>query len=210
MTVAELDHETKAVSPREMNVGVQAYNDQQVGEFEQVCKLLAKHIDSGFTREMSSKVWHGAPVWFDQGNPLVGYWVRKDHVQLLFWSGQTFDEVDLQSQGKFKAAERRYVNSGEIVIDDLRRWLAKSESIQWDYKNIVKRRGELLMLGAEDKLDLRKTSSRPGALSRDSEVILFEGNVPVGTLPRRKAVVDSGSVPGGTGILRKSSKARKS
>jgi hypothetical protein len=85
-------------------------------------------------------------VWFIEGNPVVGYSKLKDCIRLLFWSGQGFDEKGLQPEGSFKAAEVRYASVEQINVKDLRRWLAKAEKIQWDYKNIVKRKGVLLRL----------------------------------------------------------------
>ena len=64
-------------------------------------------------------------------------------MRLLFWSGQSFDEAGLQPEGKFKAAEARYTSVEQIDKEDLKRWLEKSKRIQWDYKNIVKRKGVL-------------------------------------------------------------------
>ncbi len=64
------------------------------------------------------------------------------------WSGQSFEERGLASEGSFKAAEARYVSSEQIDRQSLRRWLTKSKSIQWDYKNIVKRKGRLERLWA--------------------------------------------------------------
>ena len=90
-----------------------------------------------------SKIWHGGPVWFIDENPVAGYSKLKNCVQLLFWSGQSFDEVGLSPEGKYKAAEVRYTDADQIDIVDLSRWLAKSIEIQWDYKNIVKRKGIL-------------------------------------------------------------------
>lgn len=93
-----------------------------------------------------NKIWHGAPVWFLEGNPIVGYDVLKDCVRLLFWSGQSFDESGLQNEGSFKAAEARYTDKDQVNVVDLKRWLEKSKRIQWDYKNIVKRRGKLELI----------------------------------------------------------------
>jgi len=61
----------------------------------------------------------------------------------LFWSGQSFDEEALQAEGSFKAAEVRYTFVQQINTKDLHRWLKKSQEIQWDYKNLIKRRGVL-------------------------------------------------------------------
>lgn len=125
-----------------MNKDFQAYNDKQADDRQPICDRLNQIISEVMSDE-ESKVWHGAPVWFIGGNPIVGYDVLKDSVRLLFWSGQSFDEPGLKPEGTFKAAEARYTSSDQINIDDLKRWLEKSKTIQWDYKNIVKRRGAL-------------------------------------------------------------------
>lgn len=125
-----------------MNTTIQEYNAAQNGDDQAICNKLRQIIDRQLP-EAESKVWHGAPVWFLDGNPVVGYWVRKQGMQLLFWSGQSFDEPELQPEGSFKAAEARYGAVDQINEADLRRWLEKSRTIQWDYKNIVKRKGRL-------------------------------------------------------------------
>lgn len=62
----------------------------------------------------------------------------------MFWSGADFDEEGLNVVGKkFKDASVFYVDIKEINTSDIKRWLQKSRSIQWDYKNIVKRKGKL-------------------------------------------------------------------
>ena len=85
-------------------------------------------------------------MWFLDGNPIVGYSKLKDCIRLLFWSGQSFDEPGLAVEGSFKAAEARYTSEDEIMATDLARWLRKAIQIQWDYKNIVKRKGKLKRL----------------------------------------------------------------
>lgn len=113
--------------------------------YKAICTQLAKEIDAALPKA-ESKVWHRAPVWFLDGNPVVGYAVRKQNVQLLFWSGQSFEEPGLEPEGSFKAAEARYVTKEEINFRNLKRWLKKAKTIQWDYKNIVKRKGKLVRL----------------------------------------------------------------
>lgn len=62
----------------------------------------------------------------------------------MFWSGADFDEENLNVKGaKFKDASIFYNSVTEIKTDELKRWLNKSRQIQWDYKNIVKRKGKL-------------------------------------------------------------------
>ena len=125
-----------------MNKDVQAYNNSQSTEDKKICNLLAQEISRNLP-EAENKIWHAHPVWFLNGNPIVGYSKLKNCIRLLFWSGQSFDEEVLQKEGSFKAAEVRYTSPGEINIKDLVRWLKKSKEIQWDYKNIVKRKGVL-------------------------------------------------------------------
>jgi hypothetical protein len=121
---------------------ITTYNLKQSPAFATICTRLAELINDGLT-EAESKVWHGGPVWFLAGNPVVGYWVRKGGVQLLFWSGQSFDEPGLKPEGKFKAAEAHYSAVGDIEAGVLTGWLTKARTIQWDYKNIVKKKGVL-------------------------------------------------------------------
>lgn len=125
-----------------MNKDIQTYNNIQTGENKSICQSLGKIINENLPNS-ENKIWHGHPVWFLEGNPIVGYAKLKDSVQLLFWSGQSFDEPNLVSEGTFKAAQFRYISIDQINEKDLIRWLEKSQKIQWDYKNIVKRRGKL-------------------------------------------------------------------
>ncbi|MBX3186563.1 MAG: DUF1801 domain-containing protein [Labilithrix sp.] len=126
---------------------IAAYNAAQAANEKKTCAALAKLIDKGLPNA-EKKIWHGSPVWFDDGNPLVGYAVRKAGVQLLFWSGRAFDEPDLLPEGTFQAAHVHYTSVDEIKVTKLARWLRKAKKMQWDYKNIVKRRGVLVKLGA--------------------------------------------------------------
>lgn len=105
--------------------------------------MLAQAIDNELT-EAESSIWHAHPVWFLDGNPTVGYSKQKKGIRLMFWSGTDFDEEDLNVKGeKFKDASIFYNNVTDINIDDLTRWLKKSRETQWDYKNLIKRKGKL-------------------------------------------------------------------
>ena len=128
-----------------MNKEIKAYNNKLSPKDKKICNILAEEIDHGLS-EGENKIWHAHPVWFLDGNQIVGYHKLKDSVRLLFWSGQSFDEDDLQKEGSFKAAEVRYTSVKQINKKDLARWLKKSRDIQWDYKNIVKRKGKLVRL----------------------------------------------------------------
>jgi len=125
-----------------MHLETQKYNDAQEAGARAICNALARAITTHLP-DAENKIWHAHPVWFFDGNPVVGYSKLKNCVRLLFWSGQSFDEHGLAVEGKFKAAEARYTNVEEINLNDLARWCAKARDIQWDYKNIVKRKGRL-------------------------------------------------------------------
>jgi hypothetical protein len=125
-----------------MNQDIQKYNSSQAESDQAICNLLAQEIDKHLP-EAENKIWHAHPVWFLDGNPVAGYSKLKNNVRLLFWSGQSFDEAELKSEGSFKAAEARFTAIEQINTTDLARWLQKARDIQWDYKNIVKRKGVL-------------------------------------------------------------------
>jgi hypothetical protein len=125
-----------------MHPDVAAYHAERDPDDRAICELLAREIDRELT-EADSKVWHAHPVWFLDGNPIVGYSKLKGCVRLLFWSGRSFELEGLRPEGKFQAAEARYTSVDEVDTALLRRWLAASREIQWDYKNIVKRKGRL-------------------------------------------------------------------
>lgn len=118
------------------------YNAKQAPVDREICDLLAERIDQGLPGA-ENKIWHAHPVWFLDGNPIVGYQKLKSCVRLLFWSGQSFEEEGLKKEGSFKAAEARYTAAGQVDVKALKRWLKKSREIQWDYKNIVRRKGRL-------------------------------------------------------------------
>ncbi|MCO4293808.1 DUF1801 domain-containing protein [Solitalea sp. MAHUQ-68] len=126
----------------EKHVDIQSYNDALEQEDRTICNILAQEITNNLP-VAERKIWHAHPVWFLDGNPIAGYSKLKGCVRLLFWSGQSFGEPGLANEGSFKAAEVRYTSSNEINIEDLRRWLEKSIHIQWDYKNLIKRKGKL-------------------------------------------------------------------
>lgn len=124
-----------------MNEAIQAYNQQFI-EVE-ICNKLAALIDKHL-KKAENRIWHAHPVWFLDGNPIVGYSKQKNGIRLMFWSGADFDEENLNVRGhKFKDASIFYNSVEEIKVTEIKRWLKKSIEIQWDYKNIVKRKGKL-------------------------------------------------------------------
>ena len=125
-----------------MHPDTQAYNDAQSAADKAICDLLARQIDTALP-DAENRIWHAHPVWFLDGNPVAGYSKLKSCVRLLFWSGQSFDEPGLQDEGSFKAAEARYTDAAQVDVEALRRWLGKARDIQWDYKNLIKRKGRL-------------------------------------------------------------------
>ncbi len=126
-----------------MNKEIKSYNDKQNSDDKKICDRLAAIIDNELT-EAESKIWHSHPVWFLDGNPIVGYSKQKAGMRLMFWSGADFEEEALGVRGeKFKDSSIFYNIVSEIEANDLKRWLKKSREIQWDYKNIVKRKGHL-------------------------------------------------------------------
>ena len=125
---------------------INTYHQDFTAEESAICKTLMHTIAEELT-ESESKIWHGHPVWFIEGNPIVGYSKQKAGIRLMFWSGADFGVEELSERGKkFKDASIFYNHSDEVDVEALKNWLQKSKDIQWDYKNIVKRKGVLLPL----------------------------------------------------------------
>ncbi|MBK9271975.1 MAG: DUF1801 domain-containing protein [Saprospiraceae bacterium] len=126
-----------------MHDSIRNYNNSQSPEDKAICELLAEWVDKELT-EADSKIWHGHPVWFIESNPIVGYSKQKPGIRFMFWSGADFGEEKLDQIGKkFKDASIFFTSITQINPTDLVRWLRKARDIQWDYKNIIKRKGKL-------------------------------------------------------------------
>ncbi len=112
-------------------------------EEQDICQFLFTIINQHLP-EAESKIWHRHPVWFLDGNPIVGYSKEKRGIRLMFWSGADFNELSLNVKGgKFKDASIFYNSVDDADLTTLQRCIEKSRDIQWDYKNIVKRKGVL-------------------------------------------------------------------
>lgn len=126
-----------------MHPEIAKYNDNQEPPHKEVCDLLANEIHRNLP-DAECKIWHAHPVWFWDGNPIVGYSKQKPGIRLMFWSGADFEEAGLKVLGKkFKDASVFYQDVSEVNRTDLRRWLKKARAIQWDYKNLIRRKGRL-------------------------------------------------------------------
>ena len=126
-----------------MNKEIQEFNDSQSEEDRNICNVLSRAINENLP-QAENKIWHAHPVWFLDGNPIVGYSKQKAGIRLMFWSGAGFEEDKLKpGTGKFKDASIFYTSADQVNVQDLERWLGKAENIQWDYKNLVKRKGKL-------------------------------------------------------------------
>ena len=128
-----------------MHPSTHQYNEAQIPADRAICQRLAELIDEGLP-EAENRIWHAHPVWFLDGNPVAGYSKLKNSVRLLFWSGQSFATDGLTPEGTFKAAEIRYTSAEQIDKGKLAQWLEQARRIQWDYKNLVRRKGKLVRL----------------------------------------------------------------
>jgi hypothetical protein len=129
-----------------MDPEIRTYNEKQEPHHQRVCGLLAQEADKHLP-DADSRIWHAHPVWFLDGNPIVGYSKQNPGIRLMFWSGADLEEPDLNVVGKqFKDASVFFNDVSEVKRADLRRWLQQAREIQWDYKDIVKRKGRLRRL----------------------------------------------------------------
>lgn len=104
--------------------------------------LVAKLIDlfNAALPHCETKVWHSIPVWFDEGNPIVTYFVKKDQIFVMFWNGKKFDVTDgLKPVGKYSAAEIAYSSLETLDETQLKAWLIEArEKPQTDLAMRVK------------------------------------------------------------------------
>jgi len=132
----------KAAAAPPIPADIAAYHRGLAPADRALCEVLATEIAAALP-DATGKVWHRHPVWFLDGNPVVGYVRLKGWLRLLFWSGQSFEEPALVPEGSFRAAEARLTAMGDLDRVALRRWLGKCRTIQWDYQNLAKRKGRL-------------------------------------------------------------------
>lgn len=126
-----------------MNPEIHKFNQAQIDPYREICEKLSSLINENLP-EAESKIWHAHPVWFLDGNPTCGYSKLKAGIRLMFWSGVDFEEEKLKpGTGKFKDASMLYTSPEQINPADIKRWLKKAQEIQWDYRNLVKRKGKL-------------------------------------------------------------------
>ncbi len=126
-----------------MDPDTKSFNDRQQPDEKEICEMLASIIDEQLP-EAENKIWHRHPVWFLDGNPTIGYSKLKAGIRLMFWSGADFEEEKLKpGTGKFKDATITFTSTNQIDRNEMIRWIDKSREIQWDYKNIYKRKGRL-------------------------------------------------------------------
>ena len=118
---------------------IQDYQSELTVEESEIGAALIKLISKSLPGA-EAKVWHGHPVWFIDGNPVVGYSLKKAGIEVLFWSGQSFKLEGLRAIGKFKAAGVAVPNLKSLDKKAMTAWLAEALAIQWDYQNFPKKR----------------------------------------------------------------------
>jgi hypothetical protein len=119
------------------------YNAALSAEHAAICNVLRQEIDAILSKS-TCKIWYANPLWFMGEDPIVGYNITaKKTVNLLFWSGQLFDEPNLKASGKFKAAQVQFKAASEIDVNALHGWLKKSAVHIFDYDAI--RQGKLAL-----------------------------------------------------------------
>ena len=115
------------------------YQDGLSEDEAEIGAALIKLISKAMPKA-EGKVWHGHPVWFIDGNPVVGYSLKKAGIEVLFWSGQSFKLEGLRAIGKFKAAGIALPTIRDLNKKSMTAWLAEAVAIQWDYQNLPKKR----------------------------------------------------------------------
>lgn len=119
---------------------VATYISAQKPALAAVCRLFGKEIDAVLPMSAAT-IYHGIPVWFIAGNPVVGFSATaKKKVNLLFWNGQAFQEPGLEAVGKFHAAQVRFAGVEDVDKKKLKKWLKEAGKKIWDYAGMRKRK----------------------------------------------------------------------
>ena len=113
------------------------YNQALAGTQQNIAEQLADLFAASLPTA-EAKVWHGHPVWFLDGNPVCGYSIKKAGLEVLFWSGKSFKTAGLRPIGKYQAAGLAVEKAEDIA--KVEKFMAETQSIQWDYKNLPKLR----------------------------------------------------------------------
>lgn len=119
------------------DIDIQVYNSKLTDFHREIadglCAVMSAELSGA-----EGKVWHGHPVWFLEGNPVVGYSLKKSGIEVLFWSGQSFKWPGLRAVGKFQAAAIAIDSKDEIAT--LLEFMPEALAIQWNYKDLPKLR----------------------------------------------------------------------
>jgi len=162
-------------------VSIAAYDAAQPAREAPICRRLRAEIERALPGA-TSKVWHGAPVWFVGDTPVVGYSVpARGGVALLFWNGQAFRDPAMKPVGKFKAAQVLFEDSSEIKVAPLRRWLEKAETQLWDISSVRGERGRARNAPLAKKVEPAASEARPVKLlaGGNPQIAKADGDAPV-------------------------------
>jgi hypothetical protein len=139
--IAKSKRTSKVTAPSVNEAGINDYARNQTPELAAVCEALRVEIDAALP-QADSKIWHGAPVWFIDDYPVVGYSIKAGKAALLFWNGQALGEPTLKPVGKHFAAEMPFTHVSDLDRTSIRRWLVKAgNNVFKDYASLREKRG---------------------------------------------------------------------
>ena len=137
---------SKTSVPSASDAGIGNYARKQSPELVAVFDALRAEIDAALP-QAASKIWHGAPVWFVDDYPVVGYSLKAGKASLLFWNGKALDEPALKPVGKHFAAEMVLTRVAELDRAAIRRCLVKAgKNVFTDYASLRQGRGAKVSL----------------------------------------------------------------
>ena len=139
---AKLKSTAKSTAPSTSDAGIGDYARKQSPELVPVFDALRAEIAAALPRA-ASKIWHGAPVWFVDDYPVVGYSLKAGKASLLFWNGKALGEPTLKPVGKHFAAEMVFTQVAELDRAAIRRCLVKAgKNVFKDYASLREGRRE--------------------------------------------------------------------
>jgi len=110
---------------------IAAYVEKQKEPLASVVVALRAKLDVGLP-ETYTELWHGHPVWLDDGVPVAGFKAYPTFVTVLFWRGQAIKDTSGKLNASGSAEMREFKLRGLDDLDDalFDDWLGQISELQ--------------------------------------------------------------------------------
>jgi hypothetical protein len=94
-----------------------------------VAVTLREHLDASLS-ESTGQMWHGHPVWMNDGTPVAGFKAYPRYVTFMLWRGQEIDTAgELSPAGSGSMSTLKVSKAAELHGPALRNWLRQASKL---------------------------------------------------------------------------------